>query len=350
MMFVPCHLYHIIPLALAMFVLFLLGPRKRHSPQNPNCWSCCPLLRHPIPISPGLDPSTLETAWSLSDVDRDGTLTLGSADCPKLMETQKSHCDWRMGKMVIKHGILGYPVLRQPQSGQIAPKNPKVKPAVWPKDLPWVLLLHSPDHQRDAWGPHAQFARRPATATLGIADEPGTLGDPGGGEGGNSFAKLARLLLFYSDSSRLSKGWRWNVSLTYEWDSNLTTQHHAFSLDTNNLIMPFLSVHPLPRVTKESRSRSRSVSPMPGFLSGPTPGGTPRGHEQRTFTEARWAPSRREKRKYARLGGGGNNNWRILEEVLMKWWRYVAFWCILLFDLVFLCLVGVKWVLVVLWS
>jgi hypothetical protein len=39
-----------------------------------------------------------------------------------------------------------------------------------------------------------------------------------------------------------------------------------------------------------------------------------------------------------------------LEEVLMKWWRYVAFWCILLFDLVFLCLVGVKWVLVVLWS
>ena len=190
MMFVPCHLYHIIPLALAMFLLFLLGPRKRHSPQNPNCWSCCPLLRHPIPISPGLDPSTLETAWSLSDVDRDGTLTLGSADCPKLMETQKSHCDWRMGKMVIKHGILGYPVLRQPQSGQIAPKNPKVKPAVWPKDLPWVLLLHSPDHQRDAWGPHAQFARRPATATLGIADEPGTLGDPGGGEGGNSFAKL----------------------------------------------------------------------------------------------------------------------------------------------------------------
>ena len=58
------------------------------------------------------------------------------------------------------------------------------------KDLPWVLLLHSPDHQRDAWGPHAQFARRPATATLGIADEPGTLGDPGGGEGGTSFAKL----------------------------------------------------------------------------------------------------------------------------------------------------------------
>ena len=58
------------------------------------------------------------------------------------------------------------------------------------KDLPRVLLLHSPDHQRDAWGPHAQFARRPATATLGIADEPGTLGDPGGGEGGNSFAKL----------------------------------------------------------------------------------------------------------------------------------------------------------------
>ena len=67
-------------------------------------------------------------------------------------------------------------------------------------------MLHSPDHQRDAWGPHAQFARRPATATLGIADEPGTLGDPGGGEGGNSFAKLARLLLFYSDSTRLSKG------------------------------------------------------------------------------------------------------------------------------------------------
>jgi len=52
---------------------------------------------------------------------------------------------------------------------------------------------------------------------------------------------------------------------------------------------------------EESRSRSRSVSPMPGFLSGPTPGGTPRGHEQRTFTEARWAPSRREKRKYASL-------------------------------------------------
>ena len=51
-------------------------------------------------------------------------------------------------------------------------------------------MLHSPDHQRDAWGPHAQFARRPATATLGIADEPGTLGDPGGGEGGTSFAKL----------------------------------------------------------------------------------------------------------------------------------------------------------------
>eukprot|EP00435_Cladocopium_sp_Y103_P074324 s78_g48.t1 len=49
-----------------------------------------------------------------------------------------------------------------------------------------------------------------------------------------------------------------------------------------------------------SRSRSRSVSPMPGFLSGPTPGGTPRS-EQRTFTEARWAPSRREKRKYASL-------------------------------------------------
>ena len=57
-------------------------------------------------------------------------MTLGSADCPKLMETQ------RMGKRVIKHGIFGYPVFRQPQSGQIAPKNPKVKLAVWPKDLP----------------------------------------------------------------------------------------------------------------------------------------------------------------------------------------------------------------------
>eukprot|EP00438_Fugacium_kawagutii_P002610 Skav201661 [mRNA] locus=scaffold641:194667:197551:+ [translate_table: standard] len=40
---------------------------------------------------------------------------------------------------------------------------------------------------------------------------------------------------------------------------------------------------------------------MPGFLATPTAGGRTPGSQRLTFTEDRWAPSRREKRKYASL-------------------------------------------------
>ena len=39
------------PLGIGYVCAVLLGPCKRHSPQSPNCWSCCPLLRHPIPMT-----------------------------------------------------------------------------------------------------------------------------------------------------------------------------------------------------------------------------------------------------------------------------------------------------------
>ena len=142
----------------------------------------------------GLDPTTLETAWGLSDVERDGMLTLDGIavalaylnvlTCANIRRNMLSLCGF---ECFLIYGIYG-----------VVPKLVKIQTSPL-KDLPRVLLLHSPDHQRDAWSPHAQFARRPATTTLGIADEPGTLGGPGGGEGGTSFTKLVwQCFLYFS--------------------------------------------------------------------------------------------------------------------------------------------------------